>query len=151
METLDRYLTEHPFLQGLKPEYIKLIVGCSSNVKFDAGQYIFRDGTDADNFYLIRQGKVSINFYSPEKGEAAITTVDDGDVLGWSWLIPPYKWHFDAKVLETTRAIALDGVCLRNKCEADSGLGYELMKRFAYLIEQRLNDARFQLLDLYAK
>jgi len=151
METLDRYLIEHPFLKDMGPEHIKLIVGCSANVKFDAGQFIFKEGEEADKFYLIRAGKVAVEVYSPERGAIALQTVDDGDILGWSWLIPPYKWHFDARAVELTRAIALDGKCLRNKCEDDYVLGYEIMKRFAYIMEQRLDSARLQLLDVYGK
>jgi len=151
METLDRYLAEHPFLKDLGQEHIKLIVGCSGNIKFDPGHFIFREGEDADKFYLIRTGRVSIEVYSPEKGPISIQTVDDGDILGWSWLIPPYKWHFDARAIDLTRAIALDGKCLRNKCEDDYVLGYEIMKRFAYIMEQRVDAARLQLLDIYAK
>ncbi len=71
-------------------------------------------------------------------------------MLGWSWLIPPYHWHFDAKAVEPTRAIALDARCMRTKCEKDHDLGYELMKRFAQIIEQRLDATRWQLLDVYS-
>jgi hypothetical protein len=73
----------------------------------------------------------------------------EGEILGWSWLIPPYNWHFDARAVELTRAIALDGKCLRNKCEQDHDLGYELLKRFAHIMEQRLQATRLQLLDVY--
>ena len=86
---------------------------------------------------------------APQRGAIAIDTVGEGDVLGWSWLIPPYHWHFDARAVEPTRAIALDGRCLRGKCDADHELGYELMKRFAQVIEQRLEATRWQLLDVY--
>ena len=78
-----------------------------------------------------------------------IDTVEEGDVLGWSWLIPPYHWHFDARAIDLTRAIALDGKCLRTKCEEDHNLGYELLKRFSHIIEQRLQATRIRLLDVY--
>jgi CRP-like cAMP-binding protein len=149
MENLERILSEHPFLQGLDPEYLQLVSGCASNVRFEAGQYLFREDEEANWFYIIRQGKVAVEAYAAERGSVIIDTVEEGDVLGWSWLIPPYNWHFDARAVELTRAIALDGKCLRNKCEHDHNLGYELLKRFAHIIEQRLEATRIRLLDLY--
>ena len=79
----------------------------------------------------------------------AIQSLKEGEVLGWSWMIPPYKWHFDARAFDLTRAIALDGACLREKCEEDHDLGYELMSRFALIIAQRLEATRLQLMDIY--
>jgi len=127
-----------------------LITGCASNVRFDAGAYLFREGENADTFFIIRHGKVSVELYGAQRGTLLIETIQEGDVLGWSWLVPPYKWRFDAKAIELTRAIALDGVCLRTKCDEDHSLGYEVWKRFAHVIEQRLHATRMRLLDLYA-
>ena len=149
METLERILIEHPFFKGLETQYLQLIIGCASNVRFNAGQFIFREGEEANQFYLIRYGKVALEIFSPNRGPITIQTLREGEVLGWSWLFPPYQWHFDARALELTRAIALDGECLRKKCEEDHNLGYELMKRFAQIIEQRLEFTRLQLLDVY--
>lgn len=149
MENLELIVSEHPFLKGLDPQYIQLVSSCASNVRFEAGQYLFREDEEANWFYIIRQGKVAVEAYAAERGAVIIDTVEEGDVLGWSWLIPPYNWHFDARAVELTRAIALDGKCLRNKCEHDHNLGYELLKRFAHIIEQRLEATRIRLLDLY--
>jgi CRP-like cAMP-binding protein len=149
METLERILAEHPFFRGLDPRYLKLAAGCASNVRFDAGQFIFREGEEANHFYLIRQGRVAVEIFVPNKGSVLLQTLEEGDILGWSWLIPPYHWRFDARAVEMTRAIALDGKCLRDKCEADHDLGYELLKRFASILGQRLDATRFQLLDVY--
>jgi CRP-like cAMP-binding protein len=149
METLEPILAEHPFLKGLEPPHLHLIVGCASNVLFNAGQYLVHEGDQADKFYFIRQGKVAVEVYAAEKGTITIQTLGEGEVLGWSWLIPPYQWHFDARAIELTRAFALDGKCLRTKCEEDHDLGYELLKRFTHIIEQRLEATRLQLLDVY--
>ncbi|MCS6803817.1 MAG: cyclic nucleotide-binding domain-containing protein [Acidobacteriota bacterium] len=149
METLERILSEHPFLKGLAPEYIQLIVGCAANVRFEAGQFIFREGEEANQFYVIRQGRVALSMFTPERGPIVIETLGEGDILGWSWLVPPYHWRFNAQAMELTRAIALDGKCLRGKCESDHDLGFELLKRFAHIIEQRLQATRLQLLDVY--
>jgi CRP/FNR family cyclic AMP-dependent transcriptional regulator len=149
METLEPILAEHPFIKGLEPHHVQLIVGCASNMRFDAGQFMFREGEEANQFYIIRKGKVALEIFSPEKGPIIIDTLGDGEVLGWSWLIPPYHWRFDARAVELTRAIALDGKCLRNKCEEDHDLAYELLKRFAHLMEERLEATRLQLMDIY--
>jgi CRP/FNR family cyclic AMP-dependent transcriptional regulator len=149
MENLEKILSEHPFLKGLSSHHIQLLNGCASNVVFKAGEYLFREGGDADHFYFIRSGKVVVETFVPQKGPIAIQSRDAGEVLGWSWLVPPYKWHFDARAFELTRAIAMDGKCLRTKCEADHDLGYELMKRFTLVIAGRLEATRLQLMDVY--
>lgn len=149
MQTLGPLLAEHPFLKGLDPRHLQVIVGCASNVRFDAGQFIFREGEEANQFYIIRHGKVSLEVFAPGRGSITIQTVGEGEVLGWSWLFPPYHWHFDARALELTRAIAFDGKCLRTKCEEDHDLGYELVKRFAHILVERLQATRLQLLDVY--
>jgi len=149
METLERILAEHPFFAGLDARHIQLIVGCATNVRFDAGQFIFREGEEANEFYVIRHGKVALEVFVPGRGPVTIQTLGEGEILGWSWLIPPYHWHFNARAIELTRAIALDGKCLRAKCEDDHDLGYELLKRFAHIVEQRLQATRLQLLDVY--
>lgn len=149
MQNLESVLAECPVFTDLDPRFLHLIVGCASNVRFDPGQFIFHEGTEANHFYLIRHGKVALEILTPGRGPLIIQTVGEGEVLGWSWLIPPYHWHFDARTVDLTRAIALDGKCLRQKCEEDHHLGYELMQRFAHLMEQRLQATRLQLLDLY--
>jgi CRP-like cAMP-binding protein len=151
MESLERILSEHPFVKDLEPEHIKLIVGCASNIVFKRGEFLFREGEEANAFYIIRTGKVIIETYRPEKGPIAIQTRGEGDVTGWSWLVPPYRWHFDARAYELTRAIALDGKCLRGKCEEDHDLGYAIMKKFALLMSERVEATRMQLMDLYGE
>jgi CRP/FNR family cyclic AMP-dependent transcriptional regulator len=151
METLGPIISEHPFLKGLDPKHLQLITGCASNVRFDAGQIICREGEEADQFYIIRQGKVALQIYTPTHGSIIIDTLTDGEVIGWSWLIPPHQWRFDAVATELTRAIALDGKCLRTKCEADHELGYELLKRFASMVDERLEVTRIRLIDVYDK
>ncbi|MBN2227601.1 MAG: cyclic nucleotide-binding domain-containing protein, partial [candidate division Zixibacteria bacterium] len=130
---------------------LELLVGCASNVVFKAGEFIIREGEDADKFYVIRHGKVLIETHMPQKGTIIIRSREAGEILGWSWMVPPYRWHFDARAVELTRAIALDGKCLRGKCEDDHDLGYEIMKRFALIIAERLEATRLQLMDIYGK
>jgi len=149
METLEQILAESPFLHGLQKHHLELITGCASNVRFDGGQYLFHEGEEAEKFFLIRHGRVAIEVFAPDRGALAIQTLEPGDILGWSWLVPPYQWRFDAKATELVRAIALDGKCLRTKCEEDHDLGFDLLKRFAHVIEQRLEATVLQLLDVY--
>lgn len=150
METLERIIAEHPFFSDLESDYINLLVGCASNVRFQAGTYIFREGGEANEFYLIRAGKVALEIFAPQHKPIIVSTLGEGEILGWSWLLPPYQWKFHAQCLQDTRAIALDAKCLRAKCEQNHDLGYELLKRFANIVDQRLEATRLQLLDVYA-
>ena len=126
-----------------------LITGCASNVRYKSGEYLFREGEAAEHFYLIREGKIALETHGAQRSKIVIETIEAGEVLGWSWLFPPYRWHFSAHVLQETRAIALDGVCLRTKGEADHDLGYELAMRVARILMERLQATRLQLLDVY--
>jgi CRP-like cAMP-binding protein len=151
METLERVLAAHPFFADLAPEYLRLIVGCASNVRFEAEEFLFHVGEEANQFFVIREGKVALEILPPGGQPVTIETLGEGEIIGWSWLIPPYHWAFDARAVERTRAVTLDGKCLRGKCEEDHHLGYELLKRFAHIIERRLQATRLQLLDVYGK
>jgi CRP-like cAMP-binding protein len=150
LQTLEPILAAHPFFEGLAAKHVQLIVGCAANVRFVAGQFIFREGEEANRFYLIRQGSVALEIFAPERGAITVETLGEGDVLGWSWLFPPHHWHFDARALTLTRAIALDGQCLRNKCEEDHELGYALTMRFARVMIERLQATRQRLLELHS-
>lgn len=130
---------------------MKFIAGCATNVRFKAEEFLYREGDEANNFFVLREGKVAIEAFSPKRGAITIQTLTTGDVLGWSWLFPPYHAHFGVRAIEPTRALCLDGKCLRNKCEQDHDLGYELMKRFSEVMIQRLQATRLQLLDMYGE
>jgi CRP/FNR family cyclic AMP-dependent transcriptional regulator len=149
METLDALLSRHPFFAGLKPEYLALIAGCARNVHFAQGAYLAHEADTADRFFAIRGGRIAIETHVPPRGVLTLQTLGEGEILGWSWLFPPYVWQFDARALDDVRATAFDGACLRTKCDADPALGYDLMKRLARLVSERLEGARRQLLDVY--
>ena len=149
MRTLEAVLAEVPFLDGLADERLRLLAGCAGNVRFGAGQTIFRQGEPADAFYVIRHGSVALETFVPARGSVVIETLEAGEVLGWSWLFAPYRWHFDARALTVVRATGFDGACLRDKCAADPALGYELMGRFAQVVIERLQWTRLRLLDVY--
>lgn len=149
MENLERILSDHPFFEGMTEEQLRVLSGCTSNVRIPAGAFVFREGEAADSFYCIRVGQVALEIYSPEKGPVPIDNRGAGEVLGWSWIITPFTWYCDARAVEDVRALALDGRCLRGKCEKDRILGYELYTRFVPLMHRSLEATRLQLMDLY--
>ena len=149
-ESLEHLLGEHPFFRGLPAPHLALLTGCASNVVFDAGEFILREGHQADRFYVLRHGRVGVEVSAPA-GSFTIETLEAGDVLGWSWLFPPHKTRVDARALTLVRALSLDGSCLREKCDGDPALGYDLVRRFAGVVVRRLESTRVQLLDLYGQ
>jgi CRP/FNR family transcriptional regulator, cyclic AMP receptor protein len=149
MEGLERIIREHPFFHGMQDSFCDLVCGCAKNTRFAAGQYLFHEGEPADWFYLIRHGRVALEISAPGRGTATFQTVPQGEVVGVSWLIPPYRWTYDARAIDNTRAIAINAACLRRKCEADHDLGYDMMKRFMPVLIQRLQATRLQILDVY--
>lgn len=146
---LSQSLCKHPFLSDMNDDLIKTLTLCASNVVLQEGKYFFHEGEDASDFYLIRSGRVALEVQGGEKGQIRVQTVGQGEVLGWSWLISPYRWHFDAYAVEEVHAFAIDATCLRKKCETDHHFGYEMLRRFSSVLERRLEATRLQLLDMY--
>ena len=149
IETMEEVLGSYPFFAGLSADAVQLMAGCASNVHFQADDYIFNEGEAASRFYVIRHGRVTLEVHSPARGALVIDTMNDGEVVGWSWLVPPYKYFCDARAVTPVSLTALDGACLRGKAEADPGLGYQLLKRVTAVMYQRLQSTRVRLLDLY--
>lgn len=149
MREIEELLAEIPSLAGLSDDQAALVAGCGHNIVCETGTHIFREGDPADCFYAIRRGSVALELAAPPRAALILETLHSGDVLGWSWLFPPYRVKFDARASEEVHAIAFDGACLRGKCEADHALGYELMKRFAAVMTHRLQTTRVRLLDVF--
>ena len=149
METLEQLIAASPVFAMLAPKHLAVISGCAVNEHFPAGAQMFREGDPAERFYLIRSGAIALELQAPGQGALVIETLHDGDVVGWSWLFSPYRWHLDGRATEPCALVAFDGACLRGKCDDDHELGYELMQRFASLIIDRLQHTRVRLLDLY--
>ena len=154
--TLEPLLRDHPFLKDLAPEYLALLAGCATNVRFGAGSFLFREGAflfregeAADRCFLIREGKMALEIAAAGRGSIIVQTLAAGDVAGFSWLLEPHQWQFDGRAVEPVHAFALDGTCLRGKCADDPRLGFELTQLFARLAIQRLQATRLQLLDVY--
>jgi CRP/FNR family cyclic AMP-dependent transcriptional regulator len=137
------------FLQDLTSEQVSALTREATTARFEAGQHIFRAGEPATRFYIIAQGSVGLETFMSERGPIAIATIGSGEALGWSWLFPPFRWHFDAVAKETVRLITFDADHVRQMCEADHELGYRLLYRVAGIMVQRLQNTRLQLLDVF--
>lgn len=151
IEGLDTLLHSHPFFAGMSETMLETLAGCAANEVYQGGEMIFREGGDADRFYIVRHGTIAIEVAAPPRGKVQLQTVHEEDVLGWSWLVPPYRWTFDARATTATRLISLDAVCLRQKIEDDHELAYHLLRRFVGVMGERLHAARLQMMDVYAQ
>ena len=150
MQTIEQYLPDHPFFAGLDESASTLVAGCATNLHFHNGEQLFREGEPADTFFVIRSGRVALEMRLPT-GSVVLDTAEKGEVVGWSWLVPPYRWTFDARALDETSVVAFDGACLRAKCQTDPALGYDLLQRVVHVMSDRLHSARVRLLDLYGR
>jgi CRP/FNR family transcriptional regulator, cyclic AMP receptor protein len=148
--SLEEAVRKHPFLAGLNVHQYRLLSDCAMACRFEAGAPIFRAGDPANRFYLIQKGKVGLYAPTADRGLVCLQVLKDGDVLGWSWLFPPFYWHFDAQAIEPTDAIFIYATPLRAECECDHELGYELFKRMAEVMLKRLQATRRQLMKLPA-
>jgi len=148
--SLKAVLPRHPFLEGMTPEHLEIMAACAMQTQFEESQLIFREGDSANRFYLIQEGRVVLETEVKERGIIPIQIIGPGDVLGWSWLFPPYYWQFDARALESTKAVYFYGNRLREYCKQDHDVGYELMKRMAAVIEKRLQATRRQMIRFSA-
>lgn len=149
MKHIADLVAEHPFFGELSAENRELISGCGKHGVFKPGEYLMREGTEADRFYLIQSGLVSIEIHKPAGGAAVIQTATDGDVVGVAWLFDPPRWNFDVRATEITRVLQFDTQCLKKKCDDDPRFGYLIMEKFSQLLMERLHSTRVRLLDLY--
>jgi len=147
---LEAAVAAHSFFKEMSPPHIRLLADCAMRAQFAIGQVIFAKGETANRFYLIERGKVALES-SAGDDVVRIGEVGPGDLLGWSWIFPPYRWHFDARAIEPTAAIFMYGTILREYCEADPALGYELFKRMSEVMMRRLQAAREKLSDAMKK
>jgi CRP-like cAMP-binding protein len=147
MRPIEAAVRAHPFLAGMSPHQYRILSDCAMSRHFLAGEIIFREGDPADRFYLIQKGHVALECHVKERGLTRIQTIGAGEVLGWSWLFQPHLWHFEARALEPTEAIFLYGIPIRDECDADPELGYELTRRIAQVMLERLQATRKRLAD----
>ncbi|MEN8234391.1 MAG: cyclic nucleotide-binding domain-containing protein [Actinomycetota bacterium] len=150
MTDLDQRLRSHPLIATLSDEYITKLEECGAElVTFEPDALIAEEGKDADACYFIEEGDVALELFLGGSQTRTVQTVHGGEIVGWSWLVPPHRWSFDAMALTQVTALRIDAKQLRQAMESDRPLGYELMKRFCEVIVSRLNASRFRILDLY--
>ncbi|ABD13845.1 Crp/Fnr family transcriptional regulator [Frankia sp. CcI156] len=150
MTLVEAPLGEVGVFAGMHPDHLALLAGCARHAIFRPGDVLLREGDPADTLYVIRHGTVAIETFVPTRGLVPIETVGAGNVVGWSWLFPPYRLHFDARALSLVRATAIDGACLRGKFSQDPALGYDVLSHLAQVLIERLQATRLRLLDVYA-
>jgi len=150
VDTLKEMIVKHPFCIGLNPAYFHWLEEFARSECFEAGQLIFQEGEKADRFYLIQTGQVRLDAFVPGRGTVTVQTVSAGAALGWSWLFPPYQWHFGAQANEITEVVAFDAQSLRELAEQNHDFGYEMIKRVSGVLLQRLQETRLLLVDFYA-
>ncbi len=143
-------LSAHPFVTGMSAGQVEALAQAGSLVTFPPGQRLFAEGGSADRFWLIEDGSVALDLRVPGRGDQIVETLAGGTVLGWSWLIPPYRWQFGAVTRIATTAIEIDGASVRRGCDADPVFGYAILRSFTPVITDRLRATRLRLLDLYA-
>ncbi len=148
-ESLETLIAEHPFWDGLNPQYISLLKESAELARYGVGQQIFQEGQDAEHLYLIQHGQVALETFVPGRGMVTTEAIITGDALGWSWLFPPYRWHFSAHSIEPTELIVFDAARLRAHAQENHDFGYELVTRMAQVMLNRLQATRMKLLDFY--
>jgi CRP/FNR family transcriptional regulator, cyclic AMP receptor protein len=149
MQTVAELLADHPFFRGIDADALALIEGCTRVAHFRRDAFLFREADAADQFFLLRSGHVALECVAPGRTAYVLDTIPAGGVVGWSWLVPPYRWFCDGRATEDVSALSVDGACLRGKCEENPALGYALLQRVTHLMYERLQSARVRLQDLY--
>ncbi len=147
MSSIEDYLSSHAFFSGLDDGFIKFLSDSATKVRVKQGESLFKQGERADRFYLLRSGQISIQIPALMGPTLDIQTLGEDQILGWSWLISPYRWSFQARAMEDTEVIEFDGSAILARCEQDPAFGYELFKRFAALMSERLDAARQKMMD----
>jgi CRP-like cAMP-binding protein len=143
------HIATHPFLEGMSDDHVATLLRAARPVGLAGGARVFTEGASADQFWLLDDGLVQLDIDVPGRGSVLIESLAAGTVLGWSWLFPPYAWHFGATAVEATRAVEFDAARVRRACDDDPVLGFALTQRFMRVMLDRLQATRLRLLDLY--
>jgi len=141
----------HTFFRGLAPQHVQLLAEAAMLKEFQEDEVIFKEGDPANRFYILLDGEVEVTSERPEGAAVPVQRIGPGDVLGWSWLFPPYYWHFAARATQKTRAIFFYGTWLRESCERDHDFGFAMLQRMSAIVIQRLQSARKRLVEAESK
>jgi CRP/FNR family transcriptional regulator, cyclic AMP receptor protein len=142
-------LAAHPFFGGLPAELLTRLARLARPTEFPAEGWLGREGEPAQAFHALTVGMVALEVHAPDRRASVLETIGAGEVVGWSWLIPPYRWHFDVRAVTPVRALTVDAKRLREEMDADSELAVVLLRRFIPVVVDRLQATRLRLLDLY--
>ena len=142
-------LTRFPMFDRLTPDQLADVAQTTRQVYHPAGTQLFEEGQDASGCWLIGSGQVALATAVPGRGQVVVQTLGGGDVLGWSWLVPPHHWHFTATVTQDMTAVELDTPRLTVLADRDPALGYPLALGLFEILLTRLQNTRLRLLDLY--
>ena len=145
--TAQDLLAAHPFLTGITEARLARLSTWAHRSPFHAGARVFSEGAHADRFWLIRDGLVRLEAQVPGRGLVEIDALGPDTVLGWSWLFPPYRWHFGAVAVEPTLTVELNGPGVLRLCDGDPELGYDLTRRFMRVVVERLQATRVRLIE----
>ena len=146
-QAIAEYLSDHEFFSELSVDIIKLLCESVRSLEIKKGEVLFRQGEHADKFYIVRNGRVSVQIPAIMGPTLEVQTLSTNRILGWSWLISPYQWRFQAKAEEDSTLLEFDGAAILARCEQDPKVGYELLKKFAALMAERLEASRQKLMD----
>ncbi len=147
MTVKNEYLTAHEFFAGLNQDFVDVLAEFATERHMAEGEVLFQQGAAADRFYLVLKGRVSVQVPALVGPPLELQVLGEDQILGWSWLIPPYRWNFNARAVEDSDVIEFDGSAILARCEKDPGFGYELLKRFTGLMSERLEAARQKMMD----
>jgi len=148
MNKLEERIVHHSFLRSLSPDNVQIMLKNATEKEFKPGEIILKQGEPANRFFLIDSGRVVIE--AGKSDGKTVQTLDAGDVLGWSWLFPPFSWHFTARALTPTKCTVLDGGHLLVTAEENHEFGYELMRLVAQIGIERLQATREKMLKISA-
>lgn len=145
--SIQDYLSTHKFFSGLDENFLKFLSESATELSIKKNDVLFQQGKRADTFYLLREGQISVQVPALVGPSLEIQQLGDNQLLGWSWLIPPYRWNFMARAEQDSYLLEFDGNAILTRCEEDAEFGYELLKRFATLMSERLDAARQKMMD----
>ena len=143
-------LAGHRFLRGMADDYLAVLSRLCWVAPVRRGHLFFVEGDTAHRFWLLCSGQVALDVHTPEGRELIVETLGPGDLVGLSWLVPPYQWQFSATAVQDTVTLELNAIAVRAACESDAGLGFQLLQRAMAVASSRLQATRIRMLDLYA-
>ncbi len=151
VESLARSLAQHPFTGRLPARMVDFLAGCAKNMRFDTGEYLFREGEEQQHLFLIRQGQVDVESYLPGRGEVALESFTEGEALGASAVFAPYEWNLDGRAVKPVLVFAIDGDCLRRKIDEDAEFGRAVLKELLIDVHRRLSELRLSQMNVYKR